>query len=612
MMSPIKFCGALLIILSAVAHSQELAANSVAGGDETPAISALKLVGFNDAQDLVELQSLASGSTLDLAQFSVDELNIMAEVNDESTTGSVHFALSGPVSIDRWENNAIYTMEVETDNLNIRQQELPVGNYTLTVTPYAQADMEGPKGSASTVTFTVVDSKTISPSVPAIAAAELVAIDDATGMFNTIQRITEGSIINSADLNFERVNIVAVSENASKTGSVQFDLDGPAKIIRHENETAFTLADKSEHLQAAQGELPEGEYTLIITPFAEADAKGEAGVPLMLNFRVGDVEQSEEATTPSNGEQLVYDGSPANKTDNGFTVIRPSADSKLVYVSSSLGDDSNSCLSEASPCKSIKAGLEKMRDGYPDHIYLKRGDVWSHEQLFGLSSGRSAQEPAVLAYYGLTGARPKLESSGIVMHALQNKIANLHILGLEFSAAKVLSAETSDNAGIVLWGTNQNILFEDNKFSRMTVIVKAWKNAKPQNIHLRRNIWVDDAMATTHLAKLHIEGTSRLLIEENVFNYGNSKTANIADARPIALTIADASDSVTLRRNIIVGSSGGEGQLFPGAVTENNFIAAAIGTARFSAVMDAVSNRPLGFWNDRYSSSAMHIHKNAG
>jgi hypothetical protein len=614
MVSPIKFCAAFLLSLSAIAHSQELTIIPDGIADETPAVTSLKLIGFNDTQDMVELQGLASGQTLDLAQFNVEKVNVMADVEDESKTGSVHFTLSGPITINRWENNAIFTMEVETDNLNIQQQEFPVGNYTLTVTPYELADMEGQKGIPKTVTFTVTDSKTMGAAVPPIAAAELVAVDDATGSFNTIRRLTEGSTISVDDMNFSLVNIVAISENTSKTASVLFELDGPVQISHYENETDFTLADKSEHLKSTQGDLPEGDYTLIVTPFSEANAQGEAGVPLMLNFTIGDEEQAEEVAAAS-VEPLVYDASASVKTASGFTAVRVSADSKRIYVSSSLGDDQNSCLSEASPCKSIKAGLEKMRTGYPDHLYLKRGDVWRNENLLGLNSGRSVQEPAVIAYYGLHGARPKLENAGVTLHVFQNTLANVHIMGLEFSSEKSAAINTAavpGRADIALWGATENILFEDNKFSNTTVIAKAWKNAQPGNIHLRRNIWVDDSVTAAHLAKLHLEGVRGLLIEENVFNYSANKTEKREDVRPLALTISNPSDTVTLRGNIIVGSSGQEEQLFPGAITQNNFITAAGGTNRFNAFLDAVSSRPLGFWNDRYSSSAIDIYMHAG
>lgn len=612
MANPIKFCAAFLLSLSAIAHSQEFTTITDRIAEEIPAVTSLMLIGFNDAQDLVELQSLANGQTLDLAQFNVEHLNVVADVADESMTGSVHFALSGPITLNRWENNAIFTMEVETDNLNI--QEFPVGNYTLTATPYALADMEGLKGVAKTVSFTIKDSKTVGAAVPPIAAAELVAVDEATGSFHTIRRLSEGSTINIADMSFSQVNIVAISENMSKTASVLFDLDGPVQISRYENETDFTLADKSEHLNWAQGDLPEGDYTLIVTPFAEANAQGEAGVPLMLNFSIGDEDPVEEVATKSAEEPLMSGMSVLTEAASGFTAIRPSADSKRVYVSSSFGNDNNTCLSEASPCKSIKAGLEKMRDGYPDHIYLKRGDVWRNENLLSLRSGRSAEEPAVFAYYGVTGGRPKLEGSGVMLQVFQNKLANLHVLGLEFSFETFASSSTeggSNNAVIALLGASENLLFEDNKFSNMTVVVKPWKNVHPQNIHLRRNIWVNDSATAAQPGKLHLDGIHGLLIEENVFNYSSDSATNIKkgeDALPFALTISNSSDTVTLRGNIIVGSSAHEEQLFPGAIIQNNFITEAGGTSRFNAFLDAVSSRPLGFWNVRYSSAAIDIY----
>src|SRR5690606_10929048 len=132
--------------------------------------------------------------------------------------------------------------------------------------------------------------------------------------------------------------------------------------------------------------------------------------------------------------------------------------------------------SAAAPCKSLRAALAKMRNGHPDHLYLKRGDVWRNEQLVNLTSGRSENEPAVIAYYGESGARPKLENSRTAFYALRENIANLHIIGLEFSAYR-LDPKASEftgagSADVILNGKSSNILFEDNKFSYSTVVLQ--------------------------------------------------------------------------------------------------------------------------------------------
>lgn len=97
--------------------------------------------------------------------------------------------------------------------------------------------------------------------------------------------------------------------------------------------------------------------------------------------------------------------------ENGWTILKPSADSKIIYVSSSEGNDSNSGKSPENPVATIGKAKELIRDGYPDHILLKRGDEWIlNEGLGAFYSGRSAVEPLVVGYYGESGDRPLLNT----------------------------------------------------------------------------------------------------------------------------------------------------------------------------------------------------------
>src|SRR5687767_8115525 len=97
----------------------------------------------------------------------------------------------------------------------------------------------------------------------------------------------------------------------------------------------------------------------------------------------------------------------------GWTVVGPSADSRVIYVSSSAGNDANSGMSDSSAVKSVGKGRSLLRNGMPDHLLLKRGDVW-HESLSGSTwglSGRDADEPMLVGTYGdASAARPLLKT----------------------------------------------------------------------------------------------------------------------------------------------------------------------------------------------------------
>jgi hypothetical protein len=650
-----------------VSAPEEVPANQPA---ETlvPAVKAVKLVGFTATREMVELSEIENGSVIDLSETSIDLLNIVADSADVSKTGSVHFRLTGPISVDRWENNAIYTMVVDTVNLSVSNSQLPVGDYTLVITPYSSPDMAGNKGAAKTVTFKVVDKKLIS-NVPKIAAVNLVSVTEDTGDYVTITRISEGAEINLALIDTKLVNVIAISEDAGKTGSVHFSLSGPVDIDRAENSAAYALANETQHLDLSKNALPAGDYTLVVTPYAGADAKGEAGIPLLVNFSVvGEVvvappavpapvavadsytfqlgsdaqpgqvkavsanDQFEDGAVyaitkaPANGSARMFDmgfftyspnsgfsgtdtftyqitqagkissatvslnvvaaEAPTAATSNGFTAIKPSADSKLIYVSSSSGKDTNTCLSENAPCKTVAAGLEKMRNGYPDHLYLKRGDVWRNERLINLHSGRSAKEPAVISYYGTTGPRPRLENDSPSLHIFKGAMKNFSFIGLEFHAYK-MDPKHADftgegSANITLLGGNENIHFEDNKFNLVEMIVQKWETGTPSNITLRRNIWTGAYQNKSSFSRdkrpsnLYVDGATGLLIEENVFDHGgwnavvDGAGANMFNHNIYIQGSTDGS-TLILRNNIITRASSHGAQLRPGGLAEDNF-----------------------------------------
>src|SRR4051812_24053122 len=83
--------------------------------------------------------------------------------------------------------------------------------------------------------------------------------------------------------------------------------------------------------------------------------------------------------------------------------------SRIVYVSSSSGSDSNSGLSSSSPVKSFAKAKSLIRDGKPDQMLLKAGDVFTSGIGPWKTSGPSASQKQVIGSYG-SGARPLIKS----------------------------------------------------------------------------------------------------------------------------------------------------------------------------------------------------------
>ena len=90
-----------------------------------------------------------------------------------------------------------------------------------------------------------------------------------------------------------------------------------------------------------------------------------------------------------------------------FTVFTPSADTRIVYVSNSGGNDANDGLSAVTPKRTIAAGVALLRDRRPDWLLLRTGDTFTNEPLAPnwMLSGRSASEKMLISTYG-SGDRP--------------------------------------------------------------------------------------------------------------------------------------------------------------------------------------------------------------
>ncbi|HSV13481.1 MAG TPA: hypothetical protein VLI90_04435, partial [Tepidisphaeraceae bacterium] len=119
---------------------------------------------------------------------------------------------------------------------------------------------------------------------------------------------------------------------------------------------------------------------------------------------------------------------------NGWSVVTPSADSQLIYVSSSLGNNSNNGLTPSSPVKTFAKAQSLMRNGFPDQLLLRRGDTFVDYFTNWSKSGRSANEPILIGNYG-TGARPVVDTSGQFggFATLDTSTVNyLDIIGVEF------------------------------------------------------------------------------------------------------------------------------------------------------------------------------------
>lgn len=233
---------------------------------------------------------------------------------------------------------------------------------------------------------------------------------------------------------------------------------------------------------------------------------------------------------------------------NGWSILTPSADSRLIYISSSEGDDDTAQFYEVDDSEigsdpfapvgsvaayaTIDAALSQMRKGYPDYVLLKRGDSWRRGSFINPGAGRSATERAVLSAYGaLTDDRPLVENAGLFL----NTSSYLAVVGIHFRDTKRNpdSAEFvgfdavggGNGIGATVYSAAGGLLFEDCWFEWFSGnVIQSWAFDSDGNklsipdIIVRRNIFNNNYSVSSHSQGLYSFMTS-MLLEENIFDH---------------------------------------------------------------------------------------------
>jgi len=199
-----------------------------------------------------------------------------------------------------------------------------------------------------------------------------------------------------------------------------------------------------------------------------------------------------------------------SRTTDGWTYVTPSGDSRIIYVSSSIGNDANDG-SGARPVKTLWKAVSLTRPFMPDQILLKRGDTWT-ETLEPLNSGRGPSEPAFVGSYG-TGAKPiiRIPNEALDISAKSNiVVTDLQLVG---------PSNGEDGVGFTVWGATKNLLLENIRvtgFGFGGVIQPL--NGRAADVTIRRCV-VHENWQPGMSQGVYIEGVDRLTLEENVFDY---------------------------------------------------------------------------------------------
>lgn len=226
------------------------------------------------------------------------------------------------------------------------------------------------------------------------------------------------------------------------------------------------------------------------------------------------------------------EGGIAAGLDNGWSVFEPSVDTRIVYVSNSTGDDAWSGLAPEfngtdGPKKTVQAGISVLRDGSPDWLLFKRGDVWVDEPLGNWPiSGRSEQEAAIIGSYGSATDRPRFDVShawfsvfnggGVSPNRRHLRILGLHVRS--YTRDPDDSRFTGIGGHCFLWLHNGgDVLIEDVKCEFAQVNLQG---APTLPFRLRRNVLTESYSLNSHAQAIFSLITAPLSMEENIFNHG--------------------------------------------------------------------------------------------
>lgn len=264
-----------------------------------------------------------------------------------------------------------------------------------------------------------------------------------------------------------------------------------------------------------------------------------------------------------------------NQTTDFWTHFTPSSDTRLIFVSSSEGNDSNSGLTPATPVKTLVKAESLVRDGYPDWMLLKRGDSWRESMPFWTKSGRSPTEKLVVGAYGEGNQRPQIRSEEVAAIRTHGNMEVKHVAFVGLHLEPYARRDDQSVSGVTWLRRSTDILFEDlyvtgyaNNFS-----LQSTSDAAPlKDIRINGCVVVDSWNLAGHAQGIYAKKIDGLTIENCVIASNGFNAAR--GAQPTVFNhniyIQHGTRNVVVRNNIIADASSHGIQLRPGGVIENN------------------------------------------
>ncbi|MHA7813455.1 MAG: hypothetical protein ACX94C_08695 [Phycisphaerales bacterium] len=259
-----------------------------------------------------------------------------------------------------------------------------------------------------------------------------------------------------------------------------------------------------------------------------------------------------------------------------WTQFAPSEDTRLIFVSSSEGNDNNSGFSPNEPVASLDKAYELLRDGYPDWMLLKRGDVWYESFPWWKKSGRNINEKLVVGAFGDSPARPQIRPDGGTngINGWGNDTVS-HVAFVGFHLEPNNRAPDQGGSGISWLKDSEDILFEDlyiDGFKDNLTLKAHGDGVSLRDFRINGCVIVDAWSNGGHSQGLYASGINGFVIENSVFDH-NGWNLN-AGAEPTIFNhnvyIQNSITDVVFSSNISSDASSHGVQLRGGGVARGN------------------------------------------
>jgi hypothetical protein len=280
------------------------------------------------------------------------------------------------------------------------------------------------------------------------------------------------------------------------------------------------------------------------------------------------------------------------RTEAGFTKFTKSGDTRVIYVSSSTGNDNNDGRSPGAAVKTAQRGYDLLRSGSPDWLLFKRGDTFNHGLPTWKKSGKNSNEKMLVSSYG-NGARPHFKVPSEHFARSWGTVRHVAFVGLHAHAVNrdpsqpgfkrepsQRPAAVRDQNGFYWLAGGGDILVEDCliEWFKFNLVFQNVNDGFVQDIQIRRNILLNayghwDKKYGGHASGLYASKVKGMTLVENVFD-SNGAHDDIPGAVPTKFNHNiyvqyDCSD-ITAVGNILSRGASHGAQFRAGADVDNN------------------------------------------